>query len=81
MDLTPEQLVRKAARDALAIDDITQRTKAITALMDAIKAISPELKTRRRSDVMTLRENNSYRKVGELIGVSHTRVQQIERGE
>ncbi|MFI6585995.1 hypothetical protein [Embleya sp. NPDC050493] len=81
MESTPEQLVRQAARNALAIGDAAQRAKAITAFMDAIKAVSPELKATRRKDVALLRENHSYRKVGELIGVSHTRVQQIERSE
>lgn len=81
MDLTPEQLVRKAAQDALAIEDAAERAKVITAMMEAIKSVSSELKSMRHADVAKLRETNSYRKVAELIGVSHTRVQQIERGE
>jgi DNA-directed RNA polymerase sigma subunit (sigma70/sigma32) len=80
MDPTPAELTQAAVDRALAIDDPAQRARAITGILDVIKTASPELQAARRADILKLREDLTLREVGEQVGLSIGRVDQIAKG-
>ncbi|MGE7438005.1 sigma factor-like helix-turn-helix DNA-binding protein [Kitasatospora sp. NPDC001175] len=80
MEPTPAELTQTAIDHALAMDDPAQRARAITGILDVIKTASPQLQATRRADVLKLRETLTLREIGERIGLSIGRVDQIAKG-
>lgn len=79
---TPAQLFEAAA--ALALDPALppdERAARITALLKAVDDRQKELTETRRADVRTLRETMTLARVGERIGLSVPRVDQIAKGK
>lgn len=62
------------------ITDPVERSKAATALIDALNDTQKAVKGVRAEAVAELREGRSMREVGEMIGVSTARVDQILKG-
>jgi DNA-directed RNA polymerase sigma subunit (sigma70/sigma32) len=80
MEPTPAELTQTAVDHALGLDDPAQRAHAITGILDVIKTASPQLQATRRADVIALRETLTLREVGEKIGLSIGRIDQIAKG-
>jgi DNA-directed RNA polymerase sigma subunit (sigma70/sigma32) len=80
MDPTPAELTQAAVDSALAIDEPAARARAITGILDVIQTASPELQAARRADIVKLREDHTLREVGEQVGLSIGRVDQIAKG-
>lgn len=80
MDQTAEDLVNASIKQALALGDPTTRARAITGILDAVHESRLELKAARQADVLKLRETLTLREVGELLGLSTGRVDQIAKG-
>lgn len=78
---TPISPVEAAIDRVLAIGDPAARAHAITAILDVLKERGPELKAARQKDVLELRESLTLREVGEQIGLSIPRVDQIAKGK
>ncbi|WP_017581409.1 hypothetical protein [Nocardiopsis valliformis] len=64
-----------------AITDPVDRTRAAADLIDALNHAQKEIKTIRAEAVADLRPGRSMREVGEMIGVSTGRVDQILKGK
>ncbi|MFE9624269.1 hypothetical protein [Streptomyces sp. NPDC006527] len=79
---TPAQLFEAAA--ALALDPAlspVERAARITALLKAVDDRQKELTETRRTDVRELRKTMTLAKVGDSIGLSVPRVDQIAKGK
>ncbi|MDR3081350.1 MAG: hypothetical protein LBV60_10580 [Streptomyces sp.] len=81
MNRLPDDLVKIAVEQALAIEGPADRARAITGILDVIKERGPELKAVRRSDVLVLRKTLTLREVGGLLDLSIPRVDQIAKGK
>ncbi|GAA1014545.1 hypothetical protein Q7689_10280 [Nocardiopsis tropica] len=77
MDTTP---LTQLAEQLRAITDPVERSKAATALIDALNDAQKAVKGVRAEAVAELRPGRSMREVGEMIGVSTARVDQILKG-
>ena len=78
----PEDLVRTGIAQALAITDRVERAREITKVVGVIQDTATELRRARQSDVLHLRATPlTLREVGELLGMSTGRVDQIAKGK
>ncbi|WP_116245797.1 hypothetical protein [Nocardiopsis sp. FIRDI 009] len=63
------------------IPDPVERTRTAAALIDALKDAQTRVKAVRADAAAELRQGRTLRQVGELLGVSPARVDQILRGK
>lgn len=79
---TPAERVRAAIADARAITDPTERARVITDLLAAIADTAPGLRADRQADVLTMRGRPmTFAAIGELLGMTRGRVDQIAKGK
>ncbi|TGB13829.1 hypothetical protein [Streptomyces sp. MZ04] len=63
------------------MQDPADRARAITEILAVMQDKGPQMKRTRQADVLTLRKTLVRREIGELIGTSPSRVDQIEKGK
>ncbi|WP_428956174.1 hypothetical protein [Streptomyces sp. cg35] len=76
---TPDDIVKQAIEQALAIDDPALRGRTITRILKAVED-DPRLKQARETDVRELRQDKTLKEVAELVELSIGRVDQIAKG-
>lgn len=77
-----EERQRALIDEALAIPDPARRAQAISDILGTVKDANAELKEARRCDVLTLRgQSLTLREIGELLGMSTGRIDQIAKGK
>lgn len=74
-------LVKISIEQALAAQDEVERARVITGILGAVKDANADLKAARQADVLKLRETLTLREVGEKIGMSTPRVDQVAKGK
>lgn len=79
MTIDPDELVKAAVEQALAIDDPAIRARTITRILKAIED-DPRPKEARAVDVRELRKDKTLKEVAELVELSIGRVDQIAKG-
>jgi hypothetical protein len=81
MDTTPADRVRAAIADARTLTDPAERARIITEVLDVIADTAPALRADRQADVIVLRSRPmTFAAIGDLIGVTRGRVEQITKG-
>lgn len=79
MTIDPDEIVKAAIEQALAIDEPAIRARTITRILKAIED-DPRPKEARALDVRELREDKTLKEVAELVELSIGRVDQIAKG-
>jgi DNA repair exonuclease SbcCD nuclease subunit len=79
MNNDPDEIVKVAIEQALAIDDPALRGRTITRILKAVED-DKRLKDARATDVRELREDKTLKEVAELVELSIGRVDQIAKG-
>ena len=79
MTAAPNDLVKQAIEQALAIDDAALRGRTITRILKAVED-DKRLKEARQADVVELRKERTLKEVADLVELSIGRVDQIAKG-
>jgi len=79
MTTDPDEIVKAAIDQALAIDDPAVRARTITRILKAVED-DPRPKEARATDVRELRQDRTLKEVAELVELSIGRVDQIAKG-
>jgi L-rhamnose isomerase len=75
----PDEIVKAAIEQALAIDDPALRGRTITRILKAVED-DKRLKDARATDVRELRQDRTLKEVAELVELSIGRIDQIAKG-
>ncbi|WP_369214694.1 hypothetical protein [Streptomyces flavofungini] len=79
MPTDPDDVVKQAIEQALAIEDPATRGRTITRVLKAVED-DPRLKDARATDIRELRKNHTLKEVAALVELSIGRVDQIAKG-
>ncbi|MFI1485717.1 hypothetical protein [Streptomyces sp. NPDC020747] len=79
METAPDDLVKAAIEQALAIDDPAIRGRAITRILKAVED-DKRLKEARAADVIELRKTRTGQEVAELVELSVGRISHLVNG-
>ena len=79
MEPTPNDLVKTAIEQALAIDEPALRARTITRILKAVED-DPRLKRAREADVRELRQTRTGKEVSDLVELSVGRISHIVNG-
>lgn len=80
MDTTLADRVKAAIDAALAITDPTDRARELTAIHSVITDYGPKIRETRRQDVLTLKDTMTYQAIGDVLGMTRGRAEQIAKG-
>ncbi|MFC6886934.1 MULTISPECIES: hypothetical protein [Actinomadura] len=67
--------------DLTAIDGHAERARAATDLLHALAEVQQQIKEIRQDDVIELRKSRTLREVGEELGMTTARVDQIAKAK
>lgn len=79
MTTDPDDLVKQAIKQALAISDPALRGRTITRIIKAVED-DKRLAEARQTDVIELRQTRTLKEVSELVELSIGRIDQIAKG-
>ncbi|WP_420032201.1 hypothetical protein ACN2WE_04905 [Streptomyces sp. cg28] len=79
MTASPDELVKQAIEQVLAINDPALRGRTITRILKAVED-DKRLKDARTADVRELRKDKTLKEVADLVELSIGRVDQIAKG-
>ena len=63
------------------IPDPALRAQAATQLLHVLAEVQQQIKDQRQTDVIELRQSRKLREIGDLLGMSMARVDQIAKGK
>lgn len=78
MDPTPADTAQQAIEQAASLTDPAERARAITAILKAVDGAN--LRNLRQEDLRKLYPEQNYREIGEQVGLTTGRVEQIIKG-
>lgn len=81
MDTTLADRVKAAIDEALAISSPAERARELTQIYGVITNVAPHIRQVRRQDVLTMKATMTYKDIGETLGMTRGRAEQIAKGK